>query len=159
MSAILSSCGKYRYRLERKISGVGPTYAFFGVNPSTADAILDDHTVTKWRGFCEKWGASKFIVGNIFAYRATDVHELARVNDPVGPENVCHLLTIGFTADVLVPCWGSRSKLPRSLREKCDMTLAFLKMFNKPVLSFGLTKTGDPYHPLTWPYSTEMVRL
>lgn len=35
MSAILSPCGLYRYRLERTVGMEGPVYAFFGVNPST----------------------------------------------------------------------------------------------------------------------------
>lgn len=159
MSAVLSACGRYRYRLDRQISNSGPTYAFFGVNPSTADATVDDHTVSKWRGFCLRWGASRFIVGNLFAYRATNVSELAATNDPVGPDNLYHLLTIGFSADVLVPCWGNRAKLPRPLRERCDSTLMFLRMFNKPLMSFGLTNSGDPCHPLMLGYSTELIQI
>ena len=30
-SAIISHCGKYRYRLDRMVSDSGPVYAFFGV--------------------------------------------------------------------------------------------------------------------------------
>ena len=40
-SAIISHCGKYRYRLDRTVSDSGPVYAFFGVNPSTADASVE----------------------------------------------------------------------------------------------------------------------
>ena len=83
-SAIISHCGKYRYRLDRMVSDSGPVYAFFGVNPSTADASVDDATVRKWRGFVQRWGGSRFIVGNVFAYRATDVNELATAVDPFG---------------------------------------------------------------------------
>ena len=83
-SAIISHCGKYRYRLDRMVSDSGPVYAFFGVNPSTADASVDDATVRKWRGFVQRWGGSRFIVGNVFAYRATDVKELATAVDPFG---------------------------------------------------------------------------
>ena len=39
MNAVISNCGMYRYRLDRTVSDSGPVYAFFGVNPSTADAI------------------------------------------------------------------------------------------------------------------------
>ena len=35
MSAIVSPCGLYRYRLERTVGMAGPVYAFFGINPST----------------------------------------------------------------------------------------------------------------------------
>ena len=48
--AVISLCGKYRYRLERHWSPLaGPTWAFFGVNPSTADADKEDATTRKWR--------------------------------------------------------------------------------------------------------------
>jgi hypothetical protein len=72
VNAIISPCGLYRYRLERTVAMTGPVYAFFGVNPSTADASIDDATVRKWIGFTKKWGGSRFIVGNVFAYRSTD---------------------------------------------------------------------------------------
>lgn len=50
MSAIISPCGKYRYRLEREGPGEGAT-AIIMVNPSTADAENDDRTISKLRGF------------------------------------------------------------------------------------------------------------
>src|SRR4051794_27288791 len=112
MSAILSPCGTYRYRLERDLGMEGPVFAFFGVNPSTADATVDDATVRKWTGFVKRGGGSRFIVGNVFASRATDGRDLATADDPQGPENAEHLGRIVVDADVLVPCWGSRTKLP-----------------------------------------------
>ena len=50
MSAIISPCGLYRYRLERTVAMEGPVYAFFGINPSTADASVDDATVRNRAG-------------------------------------------------------------------------------------------------------------
>ncbi len=79
----------------------------FGVNGSTATATEDDHTVRKWIGFTKVNGGRRFIVGNAFAFRATDVRELATAVDPVGPENEIHLERIIRDADVLVPCWGA----------------------------------------------------
>ncbi len=99
-------------RLDRVIGITGPVYAFFGVNPSTADASLDDATVRKWIGFCKRWGASRLIVGNVFAYRATDVRELTKVNDPHGPDIGVHLRDFITEADILVPCWGNTTKVP-----------------------------------------------
>lgn len=159
MSAIISECGNYRYRLERRVSEDGPTYAFFGVNPSTADASLDDATVRKWKGFVSRWGGSRFIVGNVFAYRATDVKMLAMVENPVGEENFAHMAEIAKDADILVPCWGNRTKVPQPLRWKFNDTLSFLKGFEKPLLSFGLSNAGDPKHPLMLGYDTELISL
>ncbi|HBJ2425861.1 TPA: DUF1643 domain-containing protein, partial [Salmonella enterica] len=51
MSAIISKCGMYRYRLERDVQPEGLVFGYFGVNGSTATATEDDHTVRKWIGF------------------------------------------------------------------------------------------------------------
>lgn len=158
-SAVISECGRYRYRLERIVADRGPVYAFFGVNPSTADASIDDATVRKWRGFVSRWGGSRFIVGNVFAYRATDVKELARVGAPIGPLNDRYLHEICAEADILVPCWGDRAKLPQGLRPHLDCALSYVRSMGKPVMSFGLSKGGDPLHPLMLGYSTKLVDL
>lgn len=159
MSAIISDCGKYRYRLEREVGMDGPVYAFFGVNPSTADATVNDQTVGKWIGFTKKWGGSRFIVGNVFAYRATDVRELAAAFLPSGLDNAEHLSRIAQDADILVPCWGNRSKVQKGLRYHFDNTLVALRRTGKPLMCFGKTMNGDPLHPLMLGYDTPLVSL
>ncbi len=59
--------------------------------------------------------------------------------------------------DVLVPCWGSRTKLPKSLHVHLDRLLEQLVASGKPVLAFGVTGSGDPKHPLMLGYSTKLV--
>lgn len=158
MSAVISPCGVYRYRLERTIGlQQGPVYAYFGVNGSTATATEDDHTVRKWIGFTKVFGGSRFVVGNVFGYRATDVRELAAAMDPIGPDNALHLEEIIREADVLVPCWGSRTKLPKQLHLHLDNLMEQLVQSGKPVMTFGLTNAGDPKHPLTLGYDTPLV--
>jgi hypothetical protein len=160
VSAIISECGTYRYRLERSISSPWhtDTFAFFGINPSTADANIDDATVRKWKGFAGIHGGARFIVGNVFAYRSTAVENLALAADPVGPANRSHLLDIADAADILVPCWGSRAKVPKSLWPHIDHTMELLISTGKPVMIFGLTNSGDPKHPLMLGYDTNLVR-
>jgi hypothetical protein len=157
MSAIISPCGTYRYRLERSVSTDGVVYAYFGVNGSTATAAQDDHTVTKWIGFTERTGGKRFIVGNAFAYRAKDVAALNGAEDPVGPDNDTHLDQIIRDADILVPCWGSRTKIPVRLRASLDILRTRLFASGKPVKVWGFTKSGDPLHPLTLGYATPLV--
>ena len=159
MSTIISPCGTYRYRLERDVSMEGPVFAFFGVNPSTANATLDDATVRKWTGFVKRWGGRRFIVGNVFAYRSTDVKALGDVQQPVGPDNFAHLERMAAEADVLVPCWGARAKVPRTLHHHIDRTLAFLLAQDKPVHAFGFSKGGDPLHPLMLGYATPLLAI
>jgi hypothetical protein len=71
MSAIISSCEQFRWRLEREIQVSGIVVALIGVNPSTADATVNDATIRKDMGFGRRLGWGKIIKGNVFAYRAT----------------------------------------------------------------------------------------
>lgn len=165
MSAIISPCGNYRYRLEREVQPEGPVFAYFGVNPSTADDRIDDATVRKWKGFTLRNGGRKFIVGNVFAYRATDVREIGRlpVELACGPDQFQHLLSIIADADILVPCWGAADKVPPEHRRLMCALLEMLRRvgagLGKPVLHFGMTKSGQPMHPLTLGYDTPLAPL
>lgn len=158
-SAILSDCGTWRWRLDRHLGAGSTTAAVFGVNPSTADASFDDHTVRKWRGFGQRLGWHRFIVGNVFSWRATNVKELASVSDLFGPDHQTHLQDIIAEADVLIPCWGDRGKLPRPLRPWMDHLSAQLHASGKPVLCWGQTGSGDPRHPLMLGYDTDLVPM
>jgi hypothetical protein len=80
LSAVISDCGIYRYRLER---GAGRTLSVIMVNPSTADAENDDPTIRKVLGFAERLLCERIVVGNKFAFRATDVNELRTAKDPI----------------------------------------------------------------------------
>lgn len=159
-SAIISPCGQYRYRLERDVQAEGKVFAFFGVNPSTADASLDDATVRKWRGFTLRNGGSRFIVGNVFSYRSTDVKELGRLVDTVplrGDDHHHHIRQIIAEADVLIPCWGGLAKLPKSLRSYPASLLGLLLKSGKPIEHFGVTGCGQPKHPLMLGYDTQLT--
>ena len=158
MGAVLSKCRNYRYTLSRNVDMFGEkVFAYFGVNPSTADETIDDQTVKKWIGFTAKNAGSSFVVGNVFAYRATDVNELAKIEDPVGPDNDKYISMLIDQADVLVPCWGARGKLPETMRDRLDEIMSLLKRSGKPVLCFGLTASGDPKHPMMLSYETKLV--
>lgn len=160
MSAIISDCGKYRYRLERECGlqfDGSKTFAYFGINPSTADATLDDATVRKWRGFTQRNGGHRFIVGNVFAFRSTDPDALKYQDDPFGPLWLEHLNSIIADADILVPCWGRLSKTPKPLRGAPAQLMATLIRSGKPVMHFGVTGCGQPKHPLMLGYDTPLT--
>lgn len=160
MSAVISPCGMYRYRLERECTMPfegSKVIAYFGINPSTADAVEDDPTVKKWRGFTLLNGGHRFIVGNVFAYRATDVNELSRVCDPLGADNLETLQGIIADADILVPCWGKLSKVPIRLHQHFPVMWDLFRASGKPVLNLGLNVDGSPKHPARLAYSTPLV--
>ena len=159
MSATISDCGRYRYDLTRVVTSnpVG-VVVFIGINPSTADAQSNDHSVRKMIGFTSRWGYGVFRLGNVFGYRATDVRELARVDNPVGPANDIYLREMLAQASLVVPCWGNAGKLPPRLRGRIATVSAMLRGLDvfTPVQCLGRTKSGDPKHPLTLGYDTRL---
>lgn len=157
MSAVMSPCESFRYRLERDVQLDGIVIAYFGVNGSTATATENDQTVNKWIGFTKLNGGRRFIVGNVFGYRAKDVNALASAVDPVGPDNAVHISAIINDADLLVPCWGARDKLPKHLQPLLDRLADILVLSGKPIKVFGLSKLGDPLHPLMLSYKTRLT--
>jgi hypothetical protein len=156
MSAIISPCGMYRYRLEREGAGDGQTTVIM-VNPSTADAERDDATIRKLRGFGQRYEWGRIVIGNLFAYRATDVRELANADNPVGPDNDIHLLDMLREADRLVVAWGPASKLPKRLRARFRRILEMASLVSRRPMSIGApAKDGHPCHPLMLPYEREL---
>lgn len=159
MSAVISPCGRYRYRLERDagLFAIGAT-AIIMVNPSTADALEDDHTIRKLRRFAELNGWGRIIVGNLFAYRATDVRDLGSVADPIGPENDAHLLRIAEEADRVVFAWGPVTKQPLALRHRWRAVAEIFATFLHRPLSIGApAKCGHPRHPLMLAYAEPIM--
>lgn len=158
--AVFSPDRVYRYWLERDVAPDGLTFVYFGVNGSTADETREDQTSKKWIEFTRRNGGRRYIAVNPFAYTATKVGVLATAEDPIGPDNERFLEEAIADADVLVPCWGSRAKLPKHLHGELDnLLLAILlaKVNGVPVKVFGFTESGDPKHPLMLGYTTPLL--
>src|SRR5258708_25884820 len=85
--AVLSDDLVYRYELTRRWDS-RPMVTWVMLNPSIADAEVDDLTVTKCCGFTQRWGWGGIRVVNLFALRATNPKELHDHPDPVGPKNM-----------------------------------------------------------------------
>ena len=146
-SAVLSDCGKYRYKLTRVWDPNRPVLRWIMLNPSTADHTDDDPTIRKVVGFSERNGFGSIEVFNLFAYRATDPSELRKVADPIGPENHFYLSQI---ARPLVLAWGNHGAYRRQGKE-------VLRLLNFPFAFYlGTTQSGQPRHPLYIPYSQSL---
>lgn len=158
MSAVISDCGLHRYRLDRELTDFldERVIAYFGVNPGMAGPVINDHTVTKLVEFTRRAGGKRFVIGNAFTYRATDVRAL-RTIQPNAPDADQYLDEIIAEADILVPMWGNTTKVPAHLRPRFDEVAVKLMAAGKPVKVFGLTKGGDPKHPLMLGYRTPLV--
>jgi len=157
MSAVLSPCGVWRYRLERDFGRNGPTAAIYGVNPSTADATVNDQTIRKDIGFGERLGWGRLIKGNKFAFRATDIKALRSAADPRGPENDAHLEQIMRDADIHIAAWGPLGKLPPPLRKRWRTVCAIADRVGIQFLCFGTAQDGQPRHTLMLAYDTPLI--
>jgi hypothetical protein len=144
--AVYSPCAGYRYRLER-ILGPGPTMGIVMINPSRATEDLDDPTISSVQTLCARLGFGRAIIGNLFAWRTPDVSDLARVADPVGPENDSHLAAIAADSDRLVVAWGAAGKLPRAHADRWREVVGILGRSGKPLHCLTHLKGDHPRHP------------
>jgi hypothetical protein len=145
MNAIISECGRYRYSLQREADPDGrESVLFVMLNPSTADAMQDDPTIRRCVGFARAWGASELLVGNLFAYRATQPDELYSALDPIGPDNDFWLRSLSARSAMVVCAWGAH---PMAKRRAIEVRA----MLGREIHHLGLTKDGAPKHPLYLP--------
>lgn len=141
--ADVSECGQYRYRLWR-IWDSAPLAGFIMLNPSTADADVNDPTILRCMDFARRWECGGIMVVNLFALRSPHPKDLERHADPVGPENDAWVFGEGKCCRPLIAAWGAGGKLmargarmQRLMRER-GIALCHL----------GLTQDGYPKHPL-----------
>lgn len=146
MSAVISACGRYRYRLQR---GDGPRrLAFVMLNPSTADADVDDPTIRRCRAFAQREGYPGIDVMNLYAWRATDPVQLTQVDDPVGPDNPIWLdhLASDHRHGWIVCAWGTLAR--EQQRQTAIQVAGILSSHGARLVCLGTTKDGSPRHPL-----------
>ncbi len=145
--AIISDCGSYRYLLTRPSEVARPdrgTALFLMLNPSTADAEVDDPTIRRCRGFAKAWGCNGLTVANLFALRSTDPAVLLSHADPIGPLNDDWLRRLAREYGDVVCAWGAHSMaVGRSAAVAEIMRKAGARLW-----CLGTTKQGFPRHPL-----------
>lgn len=148
MSAIISDCGKYRYHLHRHIGmGGRGSCVFVMLNPSTADALMDDPTIRRCIGYAKAFDCDSLEVVNLFAYRSTDPGVLAAMSrdTAIGPENDQHIFKACALAVHVICAWGNHGELFGRGAEVLKMLRA------RGVLPKALKingKSGAPAHPL-----------
>ena len=137
---------EYRYTLERVWNASLPTILFVLMNASTATHTVNDPTVAKCTRYAEDWGYGTLLIGNTFAYRATDQKRLLTVTDPVGPDNDKHLSEMARRSSMIVFAYG---KPPAILRTRGKEVAKMLSDGGRrPLHILKLCKDGTPSHPL-----------
>lgn len=141
--AWISKDGVYRYSLSREWGTGGGFVNFVMLNPSTADANVDDPTIRRCISFAQGWGFGGLIVTNLFAFRATDPKDMRKAADPVGPYWADAVYKAVLDSREVVLAWGGHGKQADLNRLKETISAICGK-----VSHLGLVKNGNPKHPL-----------
>lgn len=149
--ATISDCGHFRYRLGRRW-GDGKALLFVMLNPSTADAEVDDRTVKKCMRFAADHGFEALEVTNLFAFRTSSPKELKRVGYLVGPENDAHIAAAVADTQAVCLAWGSAGAETR----RPAQVLQLLRGLGVAPQFLRITKSGHPEHPLYLPGELRM---
>lgn len=140
-AAVISDCGQYRYLLSRQIGFSERVVAFIGLNPSTADATLDDPTIRRCIDFAKRRDAGLLLMVNLFALRSTDPKALKAHLEPVGPDNDLWIDRAMSIADIKIAAWGNGG----SLLNRSD---AVRRRFEGRLEALAITSAQMPKHPL-----------
>lgn len=145
--AALSSCGIYRFALWRKW-GEGANVTFIMLNPSTADAKVDDATIRRCIGYARAWGYSGISVVNLFAFRATEPADMMKAALPVGYDNDVYLLAAAKASYIhgapVVCAWGVQGRY----RDRDRLVMRQLQEVGIEAECLAVSKDGFPKHPL-----------
>ena len=137
-----------------------PSVNFLMLNPSTADAHKLDPTLRRCTDYARGWGCRDFYVTNLFAYRTPDPQELsavaARGLNIVGPENNRYIEAVVSGASLTVLGWGGVYK---SLSWRIEEVLQLIKPYADKIRALGLTKEGQPRHPLYLKKNARLIEL
>lgn len=158
--ADISECGTYRYRLWRFWSD-GPKVTWIMLNPSTADAEVDDPTIRRCVGFTTLWAENRggycelggIDVVNLYALRATYPKELDAHPDPIGPENNHHVRSAMDESTLCIAAWGCRKTgYPDNFGARVNAVHQIALDLGATMYCLGIAKDGSPRHPLYLPY-------
>lgn len=146
----------YRYLLLRVWDRSLPLVGWVMLNPSIADAKVDDPTITRVMIRTQMWGFGGILVGNAFAQIATYPEDLGAGGvDPVGDENEAWLQEISVRCPMVVCAWGSH----RRMRDRGPEVYRTLRWADLTTRIVCLDRCGDgsPKHPLYLPYSASLT--
>lgn len=151
--AVISPCGRYRYRLSRWW-GSGMRMPFVMLNPSTADGLVDDPTIRRCVGFAKAAGMDGIEVVNLFPWRATKPADLVAAHcvghDVASTEQRDHHIREALAAGAFpIAAWGAHPMAARQAQSVLRLSDVWFVL--------GLTKDGHPRHPLYLPNAAEPI--
>ncbi len=128
---------------------------FIGMNPSTADANVNDPTCAREWTFAQREGYAAMAKGNVGDYRATDPKMLLAPGVvAVSRHNLPSLRAAARKADKVVLAHG---KLNKALAQAGRELVEALREDDIPLWCFGVNADGSPKHPLYLRLDTPLI--
>ena len=113
------------------------------LNPSRADAEVNDPTITRCINFVKFWGYGRLEVVNLFAYRTSKPSLLKQAAKTISRDNDRYIIERVEKCDRLILAWGNHGTWQRQ-----DLYMLQLLKNHNHLYSLGITKRGCPRHPL-----------
>jgi hypothetical protein len=144
--------GEYRYELRRIWDRARPLLVVCMLNPSTANAEVDDPTILTLVHFAKAWGYGGLLIVNLFAYRSPTPKALLDAAYPVGPRNdgaiddALHYAQ-HHGAKMLVAWGNAHTAHPRAM-DRIKLVLDLAAQHGVNFLCLGTTISEQPKHPM-----------
>lgn len=158
-TCVESACGKHRLFYGKVWDQRKGSLVFLMLNPSTADAMNDDPTISKCTAFADLLGWGGISVVNVSTLRSTDPEKTVEQGFP----NHTHA-SVGFSAAAraaprgmhVVLAYGANVSKGRG-KEAVAEAIQRLQKYNPTFYRLGEpTKDGHPRHPLYLSYNTPL---
>ena len=147
--ASISPCGRYRYRLTRRWGDPdAPTVVWCCLNPSSADAFVDDRTVRRIVGFTDRWGFQSLQVVNLFALRATRRGALTISSHRSDLATIRPCSQPSTRPRSYIAAWGAHPRAARRARQVLQLLDEHRGSPPRALMCLGRTAAGHPCHPL-----------
>lgn len=157
--ATFSADGKHRQLMRRWLGDAFPDryILFIGMNPSTADASVNDPTCAREWSFAQREGFDAMVKANVGDYRATDPKMLLAPGVVASsPENLPTIRAAAGAAGRVVLCHG---KLNKALAPAGRALIEALREDGVELWCFGTNADGSTKHPLYLRGDTPLRRL
>lgn len=147
----------YRYLLTRTWQPGGSTVAFIMLNPSKADAEINDPTIRRCIRFAQDWQHGSLAVVNLYAWRETHPAQLQAVDrvQAVGPDADQYLQAVFAHCSTVVAAWGANAYVQP---ERVQQVQQLAHRAGVPLHCLGTSRNGSPRHPLFVPAAKPLER-
>lgn len=156
--AVFSDDGRHRPLMRRWLGDTFPDHylMFIGMNPSTADATVNDPTCAREWTFTQREGFDAMVKANVGDYRATHPKMLLEPDVVVSsPANLPTIREQAKGAARVILCHG---KLNKALVPAGQALVQALTEDGIDLWCFGTNADGSPKHPLYLRSDTPLVR-